>query len=250
MPDVLPSTIILVILAGTVVLALSLGIRMAASRAAFARPWVIAAAVCVGLFLWLGVTALLALSGSLDVSPGRPPREPLLPPIALVTFVLLSLTSAGRRLVSRVPVWTPIAFQSFRIGVETAFWLLHREGLAPVQVTFEGRNFDILVGLSAPLMALAVAKDWIGPRIVIAWNLFGVAMLGNAIWTAATSSPGPQHLDWPGEPFVAIAEWPVVWIPALLAPTAMLLHYVSIRQAIGRLRVARDLVSDLTATRT
>ena len=49
------------------------------------------------------------------------------------------------------------------------------------------------------------------------------------------SAPGPPHLDWPGEPFTAIAAWPVVWIPALLAPPAILLHAASIRQSLARL---------------
>ena len=38
------------------------------------------------------------------------------------------------------------------------------------------------------------------------------------------SAPGPPHLDWPG-----------VWIPALLAPPAILLHAASIRQSLARL---------------
>ncbi len=36
-------------------------------------------------------------------------------------------------------------------------------------------------------------------------------------------SPRPPHLDWPGNPFAAIAAWPVVWMPALLAPAAIFL---------------------------
>jgi hypothetical protein len=58
-------------------------------------------------------------------------------------------------------------------------------------------------------------------------------MLANAIGTVATSTPGPLHLSWTGEPFTAIAAWPVVWIPALLAPIGISLHVVSIRQALA-----------------
>jgi len=123
----------------------------------------------------------------------------------------------------------------FRVGVELAFWRLHLEGLAPVQVTFEGRNFDVLVGLTAPVGAAGIAAGGVGPRVTVAWNLFGLAMLLNAIGTVATSTPGPLHLAWPGEPFTATAAWPVIWIPALLAPAAIFLHVVSIRQSLARL---------------
>ena len=107
------------------------------------------------------------------------------------------------------------------------------KGSPPVQVTFEGRNFDALVGLAAPAVAAGIASGRIGPRLAIAWNLSGLALLVNAIGTVATSAPGPLHRDWPGEPFVAIAAWPVVWIPAPLAPTGIFLHVVSLRQAIA-----------------
>jgi len=50
-----------------------------------------------------------------------------------------------------------------------------------------------------------------------------------------TGGSGPLHLNWPGEPFTAIAAWPVIWVPALLAPIGIFLHVVSIRQSFARL---------------
>ena len=107
-------------------------------------------------------------------------------------------------------------------------------------MSFEGRNFDLLVGLTAPILAAGIALRWLGPRVVIAWNFFALAGVGNAIFTSATSIPGPLRLNWPGEPFTGIAEWPVVWIPAFLAPTAIFLSVVSIRQAIAGLSGKRQ----------
>jgi hypothetical protein len=52
--------------------------------------------------------------------------------------------------------------------------------------------------------------------------------------TAATSMPGPLHLDWPGEPLTEVARWPMIWVPAFLAPFAVLLHVVSLRQTLAR----------------
>ena len=233
------STTILVALAAGVVALFALGVGFSARRAGFARPATLTVGVAVGLGLWLAATAALALSGLLEVSDGRPPREPFLPPVALGTFILLSLTGPGRRLLAAVPAWQPVALLTFRAAVELAFWQLYQEGLAPVQVTFDGRNFDALVGLSAPVVAAGLALGWVGPRLAIGWNLFGLVALANAIFTSATSAPGPQHLDWPGEPFTALADWPVVWIPALFAPTGIFLHVLSIRQSLARLKKAK-----------
>jgi hypothetical protein len=219
--------------AGVVAL-VTLGLAQAARRAGLANSKALAASVAVGMTVWLAATAALAHSGFLSVWTALPPRWPLLPLTALGTFVLLGQTRTFRRLLAELPPWQPVALLTYRVGVELAFWRLHAEGLAPVQVTFDGRNFDVLVGLTAPVVAAGVAFGWLGPRMTIAWNLFGLAMLANAIGTVATSTPGALHLSWPGEPFTAVAAWPVIWIPALLAPIAIFLHFVSIRQSIAR----------------
>jgi hypothetical protein len=216
-----------------VVALVTLGLAQAARRAGLPRT--LAASVAAGMCLWLAAAAALARSGVLADWTALPPRWPLLPLIALVTFVALGMTRTFRRLLAELPPWQPVALQTFRVGVELAFWRLHAEGLAPVQVTFEGRNFDGLVGLTAPVVAAAIAMGWLGPRMAIVWNLFGLTMLVNAIGTVATSTPGPLHLNWPGEPFTAIAALPIIWIPALLAPVGIFLHFVSIRQSIARL---------------
>ncbi len=231
----LSTTALLTGTAAGVVALVALELAGAARRAGLAHPRTLAACVAAGLCVWLCATAALAQSGVLGDWTARPPRWQFLPLTALGTFVLLSRTRTFRRLLAEVPPWRPVALQTFRVGVELAFWRLHMEGLAPVQITFEGRNLDGLVGLTAPVVAAGIAAGWVGPRGAIAWNLFGLAMLVNAIGTAATSAPGPLHLDWPGEPFTAIATWPVIWIPALLAPAGIFLHVVSIRQSIARL---------------
>ena len=218
----------------------SLGIIGAARRAAFARPLLIGIQFAVGVGLWLGLTAGLALGGVLEFSEGRLPREPILPLTMIIIYTLLNLTGTFRRLIAVLPTWQPVAIQFFRTGVELAFWRMYQEGIAPVQMSFEGRNFDLLVGLTAPILAAGIALRWLGPRVVIAWNFFALAGVGNAIFTSATSIPGPLRLNWPGEPFTGIAEWPVVWIPAFLAPTAIFLSVVSIRQAIAGLSGKRQ----------
>ncbi len=217
--------------AGLVAL-LTIGIGRAARRAGLPRS--LAPSTAGGMIVWLGVAAALAQSGVLAIWSAFPPRWPLLPLTALGTLLLLSLTPGFRRVLAELPPWQPVALQGFRVGVELAFWRLHAEGDAPIQVTFEGRNFDVLVGLTAPVVAAGIAFAWVGPRVTIAWNLFGLAMLFHTIATVATSTPGPFHLNWPGEPFTVIATWPVIWIPALLAPIGIFLHVVSIRQALGR----------------
>ena len=228
----LPSTWLLTGTTAGVVALITLGLARAARGAGLPRS--LAPSVAGGMVAWLGITAVLAWSGIIGVWTAFPPRWPLLPLTALVTFILLGLTPTARRLLAEIPPWQPVALETFRVAVELAFWSLHASGMAPIQVTFEGRNLDAIVGVTAPLIAAGIATCRIGPRPTIAWNLFGLTMLINAIATVVTSTPGPLHSDWAGEPFTAIAAWPVIWIPAFLAPLGITLHIVSIRQARSR----------------
>jgi len=186
--------------------------------------------VLIALCVWLLVTGALAHAGLLAVWHARPPRLPAIPLLALIAIILLNRTDGFRKLLDATPRHWPVAMQTFRIGVELAFWGLYASGGAPEQVTFEGRNFDVIVGLTAPFVAFAIARLNLKPGVVIAWNVLGILILSNTIVTTLSSMPGPLHINWPGMPFTAFAAWPFVWVPAFLAPLAIFIHVFSIRQ--------------------
>jgi hypothetical protein len=229
----------MVVVTAAMVALLAFGAVSGATRAgqSIAQARGVGAAVVLALGAWLAVTAGLALGGVLDAS-ARPPRWPLLPLTAFAIIILVTRSAAASRRLSSIPLAWPIAAQTFRVGVELALFALHIAGHAPVQITFEGRNFDVLVGLSAPLIGGLVATERIGAKGAVAWNVLGLAVLANTVGTLASSTPGPLHLDWPGAPFTAITTWPIVWLPAFLMPTAVFLHVVSLRQNLRRLRAA------------
>ena len=187
-----------------------------------------------GISVWLAFTATLGASGVLSNFDARPPRLMLVVLPALVGAVVL-----GRRM--RVPsaAW-PIAIQTMRVPIELALFSLWKAGDIPVQMTFEGRNFDILVGLTAPFLAWAVARGKASRAVVVAWNVLGLGLLANIVIIAVTSVPGPLHLDWPGPPNTIVATFPSVWLPAFLVPVALFGHVASLRA--GR-RAARPRVS-------
>jgi len=59
-----------------------------------------------------------------------------------------------------------------------------------LQVTWHGRNWDVLIGLTAPIMAWLIATKRAPPRAAAAWNLAGLAILANTVVTVMTSVPG------------------------------------------------------------
>lgn len=219
---------------------------LVAGMAALTWAWVsrvsrrLAARTGVALALWLAATAALAGAGVFSDWTGRPPRLPLVPVVALLIVAVLRRTPAFRALVAATPRTWLVGVQTFRVGVELLLFGLFAAGRAPVQVTFEGRNLDVLVGLSAPLVTWSMRRG--APAgVVVGWNLLGLAILGNTVFTVVTSIPGPLHLPWPGEPLTVLATWPWVWLPAFLAPLAVAAHLVSLGQGLTQLRTAAQL---------
>jgi hypothetical protein len=212
------------------------GVHGAARRAGDSAPrsrW-LTVIVGGGIALWLAVTALLAATGALSDFTSTPPRLMIVIFAAMGLFAVVTSTSPARRLLAAMPKHWPIALHTIRIPIELALWGLFAAGRLPVQMTFEGRNFDVLVGLSAPIVALLVARRRLGKRGALVWNLFSFGLLLNIMGIAVTTFPGPLHLDWPGVSNVILATPPFVWLPAFLVPVAFFGHVLSFRQLLAR----------------
>lgn len=192
------------------------------------RAFAITCALLVG---WLGLTAGLALSGVLTPSSDHPPPNGALLVVVLITVLIVAFGPVGRRLISRIGAPKLIAFQVFRLPVELILWALAINNMGPKLLTFEGRNFDILVALTALPVAYLVARKP-NKALVIVWNVAGMIILGVVLVHAVLAGPSPiqQFFEKPDSSIVA--TWPYVWLPALLVPLAYAGHLLSIRQAL------------------
>ena len=184
---------------------------------------------------WLALTAVLAERGFFDDFQSLPPR--FLPLLGLPLLTLLALTFSRRiapLLAALPPAW-PVAAQTFRIPVEIVLWRLAVAGVIPELLSFTGRNVDILVGLTAPVVAYAcfVRRAW-PARVAVWWNWAGIVILLNVVVHAQLSAPTPWRLFETDPPTTFIADWPYIWLPDFLVPLAWLLHAVSLRQLRSR----------------
>lgn len=178
---------------------------------------------------WLLLTGLLAARGVFKDFSSLPPRLiiALMPP--LLTSLTLALHPRLKSLWQDTPMVWLIGFQVFRLPVEIMLWLLVNEGIAPPQMSFEGRNWDILTGISAPLIAwLWLQRPAWRAQIALIWNLAGLALLLNIVTVAILSIPTPFQLIQPANTF--IAHPPFIWLPALLVPFAYMGHFAALRQ--------------------
>lgn len=220
-------TIGLLGLVALVALALLAGVRKS-DRAAGGRPLFPMAAA--GLALWLAYAAQLSLRGKLLPPPGggTPPVALLMPP-GILLAVLAAVSPLGKRLTA-LPYAALIGFQAFRFPLELLLYAFHAQGRLPVQMTFAGRNFDALTGLSAIIVAWMAARGRAGRGTLLAWNLAGLALLINIVAVAVLSLPAPWRVFRNDPPNELVLRFPYVFIPSLFVTAALAGHLILFRK--------------------
>ncbi len=184
----------------------------------------------VGLAAWLGMGFVIAASEFLRDFTGRPPNFVFIVTGFTAATFSIAFSSIGSRLIERLPASRLIAYQSFRVPVEWFLWAMYLEGIVPIQMTFEGRNFDILSGLLAIGIAITVARTATLPRrIVLAWNILGLGLLINIVAIAILSTPSPlrMFMNEPANTFIAYP--PYIWLPTFLVQAALFGHLLVFR---------------------
>jgi hypothetical protein len=184
---------------------------------------------------WLALTGMLAERGFFDDFQSIPPRLVLALGPPLLTLLALTFSRRIAPLLAALPPAWPVAAQTFRIPVEIVLWRLAVAGVIPELLSFTGRNVDILVGLTAPVVAYAcfVRRAW-PARVAVWWNWAGIVILLNVVVHAQLSAPTPWRIFETDPPTTFIADWPYIWLPDFLVPLAWLLHAVSLRQLRSR----------------
>ena len=98
----------------------------------------------------------------------------------------------------------------------------------PVQMSYSGRNFDIVTGVTAIAVALLVWSRRAGRGLVSTWNILGLTLLANVVTVAILGTPrfhyfGPEHLN------VWVTHPPFVWLPAVMVLAALAGHLMIFR---------------------
>jgi hypothetical protein len=187
-------------------------------------------AAAIILPIWLAYVGLLSYTGLVGDAERRPPGIAFIVlPTILFIAVALVRRPLGARVAASIPVALLIGAQTFRIGVELILHRAWQDGLAPRMLTYEGANFDIMIGVSAPIVAWAVWKGRLSAKWAIVWSVAGFLMLANVIARSAMTAPGPFLTIQAEVPNLVIGTFPYTFIPGFFAPLAIALHVLTIR---------------------
>lgn len=178
---------------------------------------------------WFVFQGILAAGGFYLVTNVMPPRLPLFAMIPAVLTILALLIFTRNDLLSRLSLKSLTLIHVVRIPVEIVLWWLYKHGSVPQLMTFEGRNFDILAGLTAPIVVwLAFRNGQVNKSLLVIWNICASLLLLNILVNAVFALPTPFQKWAFDQPNVGVLHFPFVWLPAIIVPIVMFSHAVSL----------------------
>lgn len=161
----------------------------------------------------------------------------------LVFIAVLFSTNKGRIFIDSLNIKYLTILYTIRIPVEIVlFWLfLHKT--IPQLMTFEGRNFDILAGISAPFIYyFGFIKNKLSNKILLGWNILCLGLLINIVTNAVLSLPYPFRQFAFDQPNIAILYFPFTWLPGVIVPIVLLSQLASIKILITQERKLKVII--------
>jgi hypothetical protein len=187
------------------------------------------------VFVWVAIQSLLGLSGFYYLSKDAPPKILLLvgPPTMLI--IMLFLIKKGRAFIDRLSTANLTLVHSVALLVEPVLYFLFVYKYVPKAMTFEGGNFDIVSGLTAPMVYyFGFVSRKLNRAFLIAWNLICLLLVINASRLAVLSMPNPGLIG-AEQPDITLGLFPFILLPAVIVPIVFFAHLASIRNLIIRM---------------
>lgn len=184
----------------------------------------------VVVIAWAILQSALALAGFYQTTDVMPPRFGLvlLPVIATLTYGLLA--GPRRRMLARTERHGSALLHTVRVPVEIALYYLYVYGLVPELMTFTGRNFDILAGLTAPVVGWLQLRGQISHRMLFLWNVVGLGLVLFIVTNGILSAELPFQQFAFEQPNRAVTYFPFILLPAVIVPLVIYTHLLDLVQ--------------------
>jgi hypothetical protein len=181
--------------------------------------------------------SILGISGFYKNTTAIPPRLFFALGPMLVLTLLLLFTNKGKTFIDQLSLKDLTLLHVVRVPVEISLFCLYKAGLVPILMTFEGYNFDILSGLTAPLLYYFVfISKQVNHKLLLTWNIACLGLLFNIVIIAILSAPTPLQRFAFEQPNIGILYFPFIWLPSLVVPLVLISHLASIRLLLRRQR--------------
>jgi hypothetical protein len=181
--------------------------------------------------VWLLLQSLIGLSRFYLKTDSLPPRFLLLIAPPFLCILILFLTKKGKALIDTLNTTWLTWLHVVRIPIELVLLSLFLHQLIPQIMTFEGRNFDIISGITAPFIAyFYYRKSKIGKGLAIAWNIVCLGLVLNIVMYGILSVPYPFQRFGFEQPNTGVLYFPFLLLPGFIVPAVIFSHLVALRQ--------------------
>jgi hypothetical protein len=184
------------------------------------------------LILWFALVLVAAGAGAFAADPEQPPLTLLLAVAApsLIFAASYFASPALRAFVLSLDLVVLTAFQSWRV-IGITFLVLYAYGLLPAAFAFPAGIGDAFVGIAAPFVAIAIARNSSGWHQKALWlNLAGLVDFAFAVGTGVLTSPTPVGVFAGTVTSAPMSELPLILIPAFAVPLWIIVHMISLLQ--------------------
>jgi hypothetical protein len=191
-----------------------------------------------GVVAWLVLAFALAKQGAFETT-AQTTFPTIAPAIVLPTALGCALLAfaPARRAIARLPLHWLVGVQFYRV-VGGVFLIAYLQDDIPAEFALPAGIGDVLVGLAAPLVAVALARGGVQRAwpAVTAWCALGIADLVVAVTCGFLTAPSAFQQLALSNPNTAITSYPLVLIPVFAVPASIVLHVF----VLARLRPARE----------
>ena len=186
------------------------------------------------LIMWLGIQGTLAYKGFYQYESGTPPRF-ILAVLPGVVFIIILLIVA-KKFINGLDLQKLTMLHIVRIPVELTLYWLAAQKFIPELMTFGGRNFDIVSGITAPIIFFTCFRmgQIKNKSLLLIWNFICLALLFNIVINAILSMPTRFQQFAFDQPNVGLFFFPFIWLPCFIVMVVLLSHLVVITRLLKK----------------
>jgi hypothetical protein len=200
--------------------------------------WITEAVLGSALAIWFAFALVMGAQGHYVASPGNPP-------LALGLAVVLPIVAFALVYNLRGAVWQFCQTLDLRLVVVAHTWRIvgidflvnSANGRLPAGFALPAGIGDIVIGVTAIPLALAIARGWGGTRKwFVAWNVLGMLDLVTAVSMGILYSASAFGvLAGSGPTTLIMSQIPRSLVPTFLVPLFFLLHLLALarRKEVG-----------------
>lgn len=187
-----------------------------------------------GMIFWLLLQMGISWSGFYNQNMDQlPPRIFLTFGPTIFLMIGLFLSPKGKKFIDNLSLKHLTWVNIVRIPVEICLYWLALNKVIPELMSFAGRNFDIIAGITAPIMVyFCFAGEKIKRVPLLVWNVAMLGLLLFIVFNGILSAPLPFQQFAFDQPNIALGYFPFAWLPGFIVPVVLFGHFVSIRRLL------------------